>query len=79
MKYDPPMASVASSFGTCFSNILLDAVCYLTEYNTTPCIVKVIMKGPFFQRHIEQAKKIFDLYKKAERVFVEFETYDYSD
>ena len=71
VRYNPPRGSVHSTRGN-FSNLVLEAVCGMPDFNDEKEPVRVILQGDFPQKFEEEAERVFDFYARAEDVRLDY-------
>jgi|SRR3989344_2110961 len=70
IRYSPPREEIHRTSGENFSNLLLEAVCGLPEANPNKEPVVVSLEGRFPKKYLDETKRVFDFYSRAENVNV---------
>ena len=71
VKYDFSSRGILGTSGSSFSNLLLEAICGLPEANPNKERVIVSLEGDFPEKYVDETKKVFDFYSRAENVEVD--------
>ena len=71
VRYKPTRNGLKATSGGDFSNLLLEAVCELPKANPHKERVIVSLEGNFPEKYVDETRKVFDFYSKAEGVDVD--------